>query len=119
MKPRLFIAAIALAASSAQAGESVSLRVTPRFAMEPATVRITALVPRNGRNRALEIEADSQDFYRSSLITLDGANAASATVVEFRDLPGGLYAVTARVFDGSGRVLRMVEQDVEVMSGRE
>jgi hypothetical protein len=40
-------------------------------------------------NRSLQVVAESPDFYRSSQIQLDGAQATPLRL-EFRDLPTGL-----------------------------
>ena len=53
-------------------------------------------------NRKLQIVAESPDFYRSSEIDLDGANAAPLSVFEFRNLPTGLYQVTGTLVGVSG-----------------
>ena len=45
----------------------------------PATVRVTAIVERDAQNRAMEVVADSDGFYRSSLIPLEGENAPRTT----------------------------------------
>ena len=46
-------------------------------------------------NRAVEIVAESADFYRSSQIQLEGDKAPRTTNFEFRSLPPGTYEVRA------------------------
>ena len=78
VKFRALAALTMLAASPLEAGERVSMRVTPVHAFEPATVRVTAVVERDAENGAMEIVADSGAFYRSSLIPLEGASLPRA-----------------------------------------
>ena len=39
----------------------------------------------------LVVEADSDDYFRSSAIELDGANEKRLHSVEFKNLPAGTY----------------------------
>ncbi len=78
-----------------KAGEPLNIGVSPGVALAPATVRVRATVEANPENRAIQIVAESLEFYRCSEIPLDGARAPRTTFVEFRDLPGGAYTVTA------------------------
>ena len=45
----------------------------------------------------LEIAVDSGEFYRSSEIALDGAQAAQSFTVEYRSMPAGDYEVPVRL----------------------
>jgi hypothetical protein len=45
---------------------------------------------------------DSEDFYRSSDIQLDGANAARNHSMDWSGLPPGDYQVVATVFGANG-----------------
>ena len=42
------------------------------------------------RDRALRVVAESDTFYRSSEVQLDGADSDGVNTFEFRDLPSGL-----------------------------
>ena len=77
------------------AGERLKMGVSPAVAFAPATVRVRATVEANPENRAIQIVAESPEFYRSSEIPLDGQYAPRTTIVEFRSLPGGTYKITA------------------------
>jgi len=66
LKVRALAALTMLAAAPLEAGERVSMRVTPVHAFEPATVRVTATIERDAQNRAMEIVADSEGFYRAA-----------------------------------------------------
>lgn len=97
MKTRnaLVIGLFLVSAVSLNAGERLTMRVSPAVALAPATVRVWTTVEANPENRAIQIVADSPEFYRSSEIPLAGEHAPRTTIVEFRSLPSGMYTVTA------------------------
>ena len=75
----------------------VEIRLHGRYFIEPATVRILVAVEPDAENRALLIEADGDTMYRSSELTLSGANEKRLHNVEFRNLPAGNYTLRAQV----------------------
>jgi len=70
--------------------------------MAPASIRVRAIIEHDSDNRALEIVADGADFYRRTVIDLDGAQAARINELQLRDIPGGAYEVTATLYDSRG-----------------
>jgi hypothetical protein len=116
-----FLAAAAIAivtGTAAVAGERVDMRVPPRQALEPATVVVTAIVEPDSSNRAVQIEAEAADFYRSSMVPLDGEDGPRTTRVEFHGLPGGQYEVRMVVLGAEGRPRASAARDVTVAGGR-
>jgi hypothetical protein len=104
-----FLLTIALNAASGDVTENrLRLEVTPRVSTAPAVVRLRVIVAPDATNRALHIIVDSESFYRSSVVPLDGANAAAITETMLRNLPSGDYEVIAALIDGDGR--RIVDQ---------
>jgi hypothetical protein len=85
------------------AEERLRIDVYPRFTGAPAAVRVRATVARDDKNRALVIVADSGNYYRSSLIHLDGADAATVNEMMLKNMPAGRYAVTVVLTDTDGR----------------
>jgi hypothetical protein len=85
----------AIAGAAAAAADGVALRVTPYKCLEPCTVRVTVHTAPDPDVRALVVELDSADFFRSSLIQLDGGNSPTLHLLEFPSLPAGVYAVRA------------------------
>ena len=73
------------------------------MAAAPAFIRVSAIVEANDENRSLEIVAQSPQFFRSSTIDLDGRNSPPLTVVEYPNLPPGLYEVTAVLVGTTGK----------------
>ena len=97
------------------AGEAVSIRVSPSVAFAPANLFVRATVDANKENRILEITAESIDFYRSSEVTLDGDRAPRVTLLEFKSVPGGFYSVRAVVKGSRGEELASTHSTVNVV----
>ncbi len=92
----LVVSAIGLTIAPWSVGsQALSLRVMPSVAAAPGFIRISAVIESSSDNRGLEIIADSSDYYRSSWIQLEGARAPRQTVVDFPNLPPGLYEIRA------------------------
>ena len=112
VKRTVFLCVMGLALSS-DAGERLSMRVTPKMALEPAFVTVRTVVEANAENRLLEVVAESADYYRSSAIQLDGESAPRLNVFELKNLPTGTYDVTS-VLVGTGGHRTAVTQRVQV-----
>jgi hypothetical protein len=70
------------AATRADVGERLTMAVSPAQSFAPTTLTIRVHVKPDAENRALEIVAESGDYYRSSRIPLDGNEAPRTIVVE-------------------------------------
>jgi hypothetical protein len=100
------------------AADLVEIRLNGRYYAEPATVQVTIAVQPDQANRTLRVEADSDNLFRSTEVTLNGDDEKRIHVVEFRNLPAGSYEVRAEVLSSTA-VRGTAVQDVEVMgSGR-
>jgi hypothetical protein len=100
------------------AGAPLTLSVTPRLAWIGSAVKALVRVSPDDRNRLLRITVDSSDYYRSSDVTLDGAEARRTHLVLLTSLPAGSYAVQAIVYGASGERSR-IEQKFDVLSGHD
>ena len=87
----------------AGAGEKLTMRVTPAVAFAPANLMVRAMIEADADNRAVEVVAESNEFYRSSEIQLDGDRAPRTNTFEFRSLPPGNYQVTATLLSSTGQ----------------
>jgi hypothetical protein len=103
------------AATRVDVGERLTMAVSPAQSFAPTTLTIRVHVKPDAENRALEIVAESGDYYRSSRIPLDGYEAPRTIVVELRSLPGGDYEVRGALVDGSGRSRVLVRRQVIVI----
>jgi hypothetical protein len=105
-----------LAASPIDAGDRLALRVSPIVSFAPADVVVRATVEADAANRAVEVVAESANFYRASEIQLDGERAAKTNRFEFRSLPPGVYSIRATLLDGEGHSRAHVRQELSVMA---
>jgi len=79
MKARAFFGGLLLASAATLplgAGEPITMKVSPAVAFAPANLVVRATIPSDADNRAVEIAAESPNFYRSSEIELEGDKAA-------------------------------------------
>jgi hypothetical protein len=102
--------------SAGTAGEKLSVKVSPTVAFAPANLTVRAIVESDPGNHAVEISAESPDFYRSSELGLEGENAPRTTTFEFRGLPTGTYEVRAMLLGASGEQRAIARQRVDVIS---
>jgi hypothetical protein len=93
---------VVAAGGSVRTDEKLSLQVTPNVSNAPCNLIVQTVVARHAENRWLIVEADSGDFYRSSAIQLDGANAPLTTEFRFNNLPSGNYTVMATLRNEMG-----------------
>lgn len=93
----------AAAETSLTGGQTLTIRVAPAMARDPASLRISAVVEPDERNRMLEIKAESAGYATGSQMQLDGLRAQRLWETEFRDVPHGTYEVTATVIGSEGR----------------
>jgi hypothetical protein len=118
MKVRVVLLGILMLASTLPigAGERLTLKVSPAVAFAPANLVVRATILADVDNRAVEIVAESDDFYRSSEIQLEGEKAARTNMFEFRSLPPGTYEVRASLLGSHGETRATIRQQVNVLA---
>ena len=99
------------------AGERITIKVSPAVLFAPANLIVRTMILADADNRAVEIIAESADFYRSSEIQLEGDKAPRTSMFEFRSLPSGRYEVRANLIGMSGQTRAWVRQQVNVIAG--
>lgn len=97
------------------AKEPLSMQVSPAMSFAPTNLVIRTRLEPDANNRSMEVIADSRDFYRSSVIQLDGDRAPRTTTFEFRSVPPGEYEVRAVVIGTDGQQRAVVRSHVNVM----
>jgi hypothetical protein len=110
----VILAAGALAAPQSPARDLVQIKVRGYYFSAPATVPVTVAVEPAANNRVLVIEADSEGYYRSSSVELDGDNEKRLHLIEFKSLPAGEYVLRAEVRSRS-QVLATATEGLVVM----
>jgi hypothetical protein len=94
---------LCLAAGMVHGAETLTIRVSPAVSAAPAMVTVRTLVEAHADNRALDIIAESRDFYTSTQVTLQGAESPRFNEVRFRSLPQGSYEVTVILMGSHGQ----------------
>jgi hypothetical protein len=98
------------------AGERIAVKVSPAVAFAPANLVVRAVIEADQDNRAVEIVAESADFYRSSQIQLEGDKAPRISTFEFRSLPPGSYEVRALLLGAGGAQRAFARQQINVIA---
>ena len=98
------------------AGERITVKVSPSVAFAPANLVVRTMIEASEENRAIEIIAESDDFYRSSQMELEGDKAPRTTMFEFRSLPPGTYEVRAVLLGAGGAQRAFARQQINVMA---
>jgi hypothetical protein len=113
---RLWLFGLAIStATLGAAGDPVSIRVNPTVSVAPTVLAIRVSVVPQPENRALEIVVDSEDFYRSSRVELDGDRAPIVNTLHIGSVPAGDYEVTATVIGSDGKRGSKARAYAEVM----
>ena len=99
----------------ARDGDRLTMRVSPAVAIAPADLVVRTMIEASPANRSIEITAESDDFYRSSALPLDGDRAPRTTQFEFRSLPGGTYVVTGVLKGAADEQLAATRQQIQVV----
>lgn len=102
------------AVAQAKSPDELTLRLTPRVVSAPGFLRSLIRVAPNDANRVLRVEIDSDDYYRSSDIPLEGASAPMSHFVDWKQVPAGNYDLIVSVLGTSGdaRAVRRVNFQV-------
>ncbi|MEO8678189.1 MAG: hypothetical protein ABI665_04030 [Vicinamibacterales bacterium] len=98
----LVVLAAAVSVTIAHADEKLTLKVSRPVISTRDGVTVRAIVARDARNRAIGIQADSGEFFRSSETELDGERAPRVFELRLHDLPSGDYQVTAVLVNDQG-----------------
>jgi hypothetical protein len=115
-KSMRWVCALAMMTTTvAGAKEPLAMQVSPAISFAPANLVIRTRLEPDADNRAMEVIAESDDFYRSSAIPLEGDRAPRTARFEFRSLPPGEYEVTAVVIGAAGQRRALARSHVNVM----
>ena len=89
--------------------DPLKFRMLYAFGTEPAVLAAILNVTPHEDNRNLRLVVESEQFYTSSDIQLDGLEAPIVHTIHLKALPAGDYCVEATLFRGSER-LRSVKR---------
>jgi hypothetical protein len=88
----------------------ITVHVSPAVAIEGSAVQATVRVVPNSDNRLLRIMVDSENYFRSSDVELNGDDAATTHYLALNSLPAGEYSFVAVVYGTHGERARIGEE---------
>ena len=110
---------LTLASVALPVGAGARLRILVTHAMvATADVLVQAIVEPDTDNRALEVVAESDTFFRSSTMPLAGAGGPRVSSIGYARMPAGAYEVTVQVLAADGREIAR-ERDQMLIAGLE
>ena len=112
----LMAAAFMVAASTVSGRDRLELHARPAFSYAPSEVHMEFRIEPDAANRALEVSAESDSFYRSSLIELEGERAPKTVSIRYPGLPAGEYDLRGALLNAEGHELAVVDRQVMVMT---
>jgi hypothetical protein len=95
-------AILLVAVTTSDSAIGIKMEVSPMIARAPALLKVRVMLNALPDDRTLHVVAESPTYYRASEIQLDGDQSQALNVFEFRDLPTGMYHLTAVIHDGHG-----------------
>ena len=95
------------------ANDFVQLHVSPVLS-ERGDMLVQVLVTRDAENQWMKVTAESESYYSSSEMELEGEYSARVKVIRFRSVPSGWYEVTGTVFDHQKHVKGLARRSVLV-----
>jgi hypothetical protein len=117
LNPRWRMAAVVLmlflAVPLITANDFVQLHVSPVLS-ERGDMLVQVLVTRDAENQWMKVTAESEVYYSSSEMELEGEYSARVKVIRFRGVPAGWYEVTGTVFDNRQHVKGLARRSVMV-----
>src|SRR5437899_1432638 len=116
MRVAVLLGGFLLAVAPLGGSESVKMSVSPAQSIAPANLFIRMSIEPNSVNRTVQVVAESDDYYRSSEVALEGDQGPKTVFVEFRSVPGGSYEIRGVVADARGHEVAHAHQNVSVLS---
>lgn len=106
----VLLAAAGAGVTAPEKAREPSILADPAVSPEPGWVELKIRIDPDAADRALTVELDSRDFFRSSQITLNGARSLSTYWLRFDDLPAGDYVVRVALERSDGAPLTAVSK---------
>ena len=95
------------------AEDFVQLHVSPVLS-DHGDMTVQVLVTRDAENQWMKVTAESESYYSSSEMELEGEYSPRVKVIRFRGVPAGWYEVTGTVFDHRQHVKGLARRSVMV-----
>ena len=115
MRRAVLLAGILMWVAPLGGSESLTIKVSPMQSFAPANLYIRLSIEPNAINRVVSVVAESQDYFRSSEVALEGDQGPRTVTVQFRSVPGGQYEIRGSVGDAMGKEVASARQSVFVL----
>jgi len=116
MRRALLLAGILMSIAPLGGTETLKMKVSPMQSFAPANLYVRLSIEPNANNRVVSIVAESEDYFRSSEVALEGDQGPRTVIVQFRSVPGGQYEVRGTVGDSMGNEVASTRQNVFVLA---
>jgi hypothetical protein len=116
MRLALLLTGLFVAVAPITGTESIKMSVSPAQSLAPAYLRVRMTVEPNAANRIVAVVAESDNYFRSSELPLEGENGPRTIFFEFRGVPSGEYQIRGLVGDAKGHEVASVKQNVNVIA---
>src|SRR5262249_24855657 len=117
---RVFLLAAILMTSAPVVGsEPLTLKVSPMQSFAPANLYIRLSIAPNANNRVVSIVAESEAYYCSSEVALEGEQGPRIVIVQFRSVPEGQYEIRTAVGNALGKEVATARQNINVLPGND
>jgi hypothetical protein len=110
----LLLGLFVLTSPSLLAGAGLAVEAPAVILARSRLIVETAVEP-DSDNRAIQVIAESPEFYRSSEVQLNGVTAPRRNTFEFKDLPNGVYEIRAMLLGSDGQQRALVVRKLEVI----
>ena len=111
--PALILPLMALSGTVGAKDSGVEIRISGHFFAEPATVQMIVAVEPNAENRTLRVEADGDNMFCATEVSLQGDKEQRLHTIQFKNLAAGEYTLRAQVLSNSS-VRSQTEQGIMV-----
>jgi len=119
MRRVLLFVGVLITAAPVGGSESLTLKVSPIQSFAPANLYIRLSIEPNANNRVVSIVAESEDYYRSSEVALEGEEGPRTVIVQFRSVPEGQYEIRTAVGNAQGKEMAAARQNINVLPGND
>ena len=113
--PGLLLGLIVLTSSPMGAAASLAVQL-PTLMLAPGHLVVQTVEEPDSANRAIQVIAESSDWYRSSEVQLDGGTAPRRNAFEFKDLPSGTYEIHVTLLGPDGQQRALIVRKLEVIA---
>ena len=99
--------------TSASSDDLLGIHLERTVLTAPGVLRITVAVSRRDVNRSFSVEAESDNYYRRSDVSLEGGTAPRLHTIVYRGVPEGRYIIRVEL-SGVSTVLALARQQAVV-----